>query len=179
MHDLAHVDDTALVHVLHELGHVSIGRLSEDLLRGSDLDDDAVSQDADPGPHPQCLVEVVGDEEDRLVDLVLDGHELVLHLTPDERVQGAERLVHEEDVRVGAECPCQAHALLHAAGELPGGVEGIGLQAHHGKRLDGCSLTFRLVDALDLQAIGGVVDDVAVGEEGEVLEHHGQLLPPE
>ena len=49
-------------------------------------------------------------------------------------VHVAEGLVHEEDLRVHGKRPGHAHALLHAAGELPGiGVLKAG-QAHH---LDG------------------------------------------
>ena len=86
MHHLAHVDDTTLVDVLDELGHVAVGRLGQDLLRGADLDDLSVPQDAYPVAKAQSLVQVVGDEQDRLVEFGLDGHELVLHLAPDQRI---------------------------------------------------------------------------------------------
>ena len=40
-------------------------------------------------------------------------------------------------------------------------------------------MAFLLINALNLQAVCGVVDHVAMGEEGEVLEHHGRFLPTE
>ena len=109
----------------------------------------------------------------------LDGHQLVLHLATNQRIQGAERLVHEQDVRVGAQGAGQADTLLHAARQLTGGVEGVGLETDHGQGLNGRLVAFPLLHALDLEPIGGVVDHVAMGEQGEVLEHHGELLATE
>ena len=179
LHDLAHVDDPALIHVLDELGHVSVCRFGEDFLGRPDLDHLAVAEDADPVADAQGFVQVVGDEHDRLVELVLDRHQLVLHLAPDQWIQCAEGLIHEQDLRVGAQRPSETHTLLHASGQLAGGVEGVGLEPDHGQCLDGRLVAFFLIHTLDLQAVGGVVNDIAVGEEGKVLEDHGCLLAAE
>ncbi len=112
------LDDAALIDVLHELGHVAGGRLGEDLLRSADLNDLAVLHDADAIADAQRLVEVVGDEEDRLVEFGLNVHHLVLHLTTDQWIECREGLVHEQDGRIGGEGPGKADTLLHAAREL-------------------------------------------------------------
>ena len=44
--------------------------------------------------------------------------ELVLQLAADQRIERAERLVHQNDLRVGGERAGQSDALLHAAREL-------------------------------------------------------------
>src|SRR5205814_5583719 len=61
---------------------------------------------------------IVTDEEDGLPDPLLERQQLVLELAADERVERRERLVHEQDVRIGRERPREPDALLHAAGEL-------------------------------------------------------------
>ena len=64
------------------------------------------------------LVDVVGDEHDGLAQLALQAQELVLQLLAHDRVDGAERLVHQHHRRVGGQRPGDADALLLAAGQL-------------------------------------------------------------
>ena len=64
--------------------------------------------------------EVVGDEDHRLLHLLLEADHLVLHVAADQRVERAERLVEQHDLGVGGERAGQADALLHPAGQLVG-----------------------------------------------------------
>ena len=64
------------------------------------------------------LVEVVGDEEHRLLLLGPEREQLVLHQLAGLDVERRERLVHEQDVGVEDERLRQADALSHAAREL-------------------------------------------------------------
>ena len=66
------------------------------------------------------LVDVVRDEHDGLAELALQSQQLLLQFGAHDRVDGAERLVHEQDVRVDRESPRDADALLLAARELAG-----------------------------------------------------------
>ena len=75
-------------------------------------------QDRDPVAHLDRLVDVVGDEDDRLADLGLQAQELVLEAVAVDRVDRAERLVHQHQRRVGGERAGDADALALAAGEL-------------------------------------------------------------
>ena len=68
--------------------------------------------------HLDRLVDVVGDEHDRLADLRLQAQELVLQPLAVDRVDRAERLVHQHQRRVGGERARDADALALAAGEL-------------------------------------------------------------
>ena len=58
------------------------------------------------------LFNVVRDQHDRLAQLVLEGDQLLLELTADDRVDGAERLVHQQYGRVGGERAGHADPLL-------------------------------------------------------------------
>jgi hypothetical protein len=74
-------------------------------------DDDLVAQQ-------ERLVDVVRDEDDGLVEVALQADGLGLQFLADDRVDGAERLVHQQDVGVGGETAGDADALLLPAGEL-------------------------------------------------------------
>ena len=164
------------VDVGHEPGDVVGGGVAQDLLGGADLLDAAVAHHGDAVPQAHGLVEVVGDEQDRLAELALQVDELVLHLPADERVERGEGLVHEQDVGLGGQGPGQAHALAHPSGELAGLVAAPALQAHHGQGLLGPALALGAPHSLDLQAVGGVLPHRPVRQEGEVLEDHGHAL---
>ena len=58
------------------------------------------------------------DEEDRLLQLQPDAQQLVLQVAARERVERAERLVHQQDRAVEREDAGDGHALAHAAGEV-------------------------------------------------------------
>ena len=75
-------------------------------------------QDDDLVAEQERLVDVVGDEHDRLAELALQSEQLLLQLGADDRVDGAEWLVHQQDVRVDRESAGDADALLLAAREL-------------------------------------------------------------
>ncbi len=78
----------------------------------------ALAQDRDPVAHLDRLVDVVGDEHDRLADLVLEAQELVLEALAVDRVDRAERLVHQHQRRVGGQRAGDADALALAARQL-------------------------------------------------------------
>ena len=75
-------------------------------------------EDRDAVAHLHRLVDVVGDEHDRLAQRLLQAQELVLQLRARDRVDRAERLVHQHDRRIGGEGAGDADALALAAGEL-------------------------------------------------------------
>ena len=65
-----------------------------------------------------CLVDVVGDQDDRLVDPLLEIEQLALEPSPHDRVDGTEGLVHEQDGRIGGQGTSHPHPLLLAARHL-------------------------------------------------------------
>jgi hypothetical protein len=78
----------------------------------------AAAQHHHPVPEPNCLPHVVSDEQDGQVPLGGDPVELVVQHVPGHRVERAERLVHEQHVRVLGEGAGQRDPLPHAAGQL-------------------------------------------------------------
>src|SRR5438067_1181875 len=87
-----------------ELGHVLAGGPGEDRLRRVVLRDLGLHlEQADPIPDDDRLVDVVGDEDHRLAHRALDADELLLQAFARDPVHRAERLVHQEDGRVGGQ----------------------------------------------------------------------------
>ena len=74
-------------------------------------DDDAVAEAG-------RLADVVGDEQHRQAPVADERVELLVERVAGHRVEGAERLVHQQDVGVLGERPGQRAALAHPAGQL-------------------------------------------------------------
>ena len=88
----------------HEVGHERRLRASEDLGRGVVLLEDAsFGEHGDPVTELRRLLDVVGDEDDRLLELLLQVEELVLESLAGDGIHGGEGLVHEQDRGVGSE----------------------------------------------------------------------------
>jgi hypothetical protein len=102
-----------------EVADEVVGRLHEQLGgRRVLLEAAAALQDRDAVAHLDRLVDVVGDEHDGAADALLQPQELVLQPLAVDRVDCAERLVHEHHGRVGRERARHADALALPAGEL-------------------------------------------------------------
>ena len=178
LHDRGGGEHPGAVHVLDKGAHVVVGRVAEDLLGRADLLHPPLgAEDGDAVAEFERLVQVVGDEHDGPVHAGLQVDEFVLHLGADERVQGAEGLVHEQHLRIVGQGPGQAHALLHAAGKLGGLAL---LEPFQADQFDGVHGLFRargLVHAADFQPELDVVEHAALRQQAEVLEDHGHLVP--
>lgn len=79
------------------------------------LDDKALVHHGDTIRQMKSFVHIVCDENDRHAELLLDIEKIVLGLGADHRVQGAEGLVHQENVGFGGQRTRHADALLLAA----------------------------------------------------------------
>ncbi len=169
-------EHVGLGHLGDEVLDVVVGGLRDDLVGRADLHDLAVAQDHDPVTELERLGEVVGDEDHRLAELAVQPDDLVLHVAPDERVERGEGLVEEQHLGVAGQRPRQSDALLHATGELVGVGLLVALEPHQLDDLGGLGATVLLGDAAHLEAVGHVVDHLAVGQQAEVLEDHRHLL---
>ena len=102
-----------------EVGHEGRGRPAEDFARRVVLlEHAALGEHGDPVAQLGRLLDVVRDEDDGLLELRLQVEELLLQALPGDRVDGAERLVHQQDRRIAAEGPGHADPLALAAREL-------------------------------------------------------------
>jgi hypothetical protein len=81
-------------------------------------EDAALAQDGNAVAHLDRVVDVVGHEDDRLADRVMQAQELVLQPRPRDRVERTEGLVHQHQRRVRRHRPRQPDALALAAGQL-------------------------------------------------------------
>ena len=106
------------IHVPHELRHILVAPAQHDVLGRAGLHDPAALQDRDAIAEPQRLVQVVADEQDGLLDPLLQRQQFILQLAADQRIERRERLVHQQNVRVGGKGARQPDALLHAAGQF-------------------------------------------------------------
>ena len=66
----------------------------------------------------QCLLNIVGDKEHGLRNLIHGLDEPILHLRPRDGVESAEGLIEQEDVLLRHERAQEGHALPHASREL-------------------------------------------------------------
>ena len=167
----------------HQLPRVVVLRVVEDLPHRALLDDAAAGHHHDPvgavGGHP----EVVGDQQDR--GAVLPGQlaEVVEDAALHGDVEGAGRLVGDEQPRVRRDRDRDEHALAHAARELvrvlPGPHGGVGqpgpLQQRDGVQLRGAAVR----EPVDAQRLGDLVADAGHRVEGDrrVLRDEPDLPP--
>ena len=168
------VSTSARGHLADEVADVVVGGRADQLVAGADLHQLAVAHDQDPVAEPERLGQVVGDEDHRLADLVVQPDHLVLHVPADQRVERRERLVEEQHVGVAGEGPGQPDPLLHAAGELVRVGVLVAGEPDQVEHLLGPAQPVGPAGAADLEAVRDVVDHPAVRQQAEVLEDHGE-----
>ena len=91
-----------------------------EVLERARLHDAPVAEQHEPAREERRLGEVVRDEHHRLAELAEDAAQVLLQVGARERVERAERLVEEEDLRLEEERAHEPHALRLTAGELAG-----------------------------------------------------------
>ena len=132
----------------------------------------AVLHDDDLVAEQERLVDVVRHEHDRLAEFALQAQQLLLQLGAHDRVDGAERLVHEQDVRVDREPAGDADALLLAARELARVLVGERpVEPDRVEQLERPGVRLALALAAEQRHGGDVVDHLAVRQQAGVLHH--------
>ena len=156
-----------------EGAHEVVCRSGQNLFRRAALRDfSALAEHDDFVAQAERLFDVVRHEDDRFADLPLQTHELVLKLAANDGVDGAEGLVHEQDLGLGGQSPRHAHTLALAPGKLSrvSGAE-LRVEPHPFEKLQrrGSGLTPRR--AVEDRHGGDVVRDGAMRQEPAVLKH--------
>lgn len=146
---------------------------------GVELLDAPRAVDGDAVAEPDRLLDVVGDEEDRLAERGLKPQELVLEVLAHHRVDRAERLVHQQHGRVGGERAGHPDALALAAGELVGIAVAVRrrVQADQVEEFGGTRPGLRPRPAEQMRDGGGVVQDGLVGEQPHLLDDVADTAP--
>ena len=145
----------------------------EDLVRRPELGELAADlHDRDKVAHLDRLVDVVGDEQDRLGEIRLEAQELVLESLPDDRVHGPEGLVHEHHGRVRGERAGHADSLALSARELRGEAVPMNgrIEADDGDELVDAFAATVLIPAQKTRDRGDVLADGLVREQPDLLD---------
>ena len=178
--DLAALDPAVeLVHLAEEIHHELGLGIVEHLVGRADLFDAALVHHQHAVGQFHRFVLVVGHEDAGQVDLVVQAAEPLPQLLPHAGVEGPERLVQQQHLRLDGQCPGQGHALPLAAGKLVRIAIGLDVQLHeleqiHDLRAD---LVLRRPPrpGPHPQAEGHVLEDRHVAEQGIVLEDETDL----
>src|SRR5690349_1601051 len=141
------------------------------------LDDPAraAAQQHHPVAEADGLAHVVGDEEHGQLLLAPDPLELVVQDVAGHRVQGAERLVHQQDVGVLGQGAGEGDALAHAAGELVRALVAEAPETDDLEQLLGALPALGAGDAGQAQRQFHVAGDGQPREQGRLLEHQGDV----
>ena len=135
----------------------------------------AGGQHDDPRAEEHRLADPVGHEHDRLARLAPDVQQLEVHLFPRQRVERAERLVHQDQLGIMDQRAGDRGALLHAAGQLVGIFVGEPVEPHQCEKIARARAAFRHGKAEDLGGQQHVVDDAAPLEQERLLKHHADV----
>ena len=176
--DLLHRHPADQTLATEEFGNVFAGRMREDRLGRVVLGDLCLHlQKADAVADHHRLIDVVRYEDNGLAHRALDADELLLQPLSSDAIDGAKRLVHQKDWRVGSERARKADALPLATRELVripiailARVEPNQLQQLLDARLDPS-----LVPIPESRHCADVVADGHVRKEACVLDHVAHL----
>ena len=94
-----------------EVSREQIGRMVKNLLRRTDLLDEAILHDNNPVPQSHSLCLIMGDIEEGSIDLLAQFDNLCAHLITQLGVQVAERLVHQQDLGFPYDSAANRHTL--------------------------------------------------------------------
>ncbi len=157
----------------HEIGNEVIGRIADYLERRIDLDDLAIAHDDDAVGQPDGLLDVMRHEENGLLELPMDTLKFVLKPHPGDRVQRAERLVHEHGGWFRRQRPGQANPLLFASRQLIriAPIVGSRRQPDEFEKFIDPVPRARLVPFQKTRNNGHIVPDPHVGKEPGLLDH--------
>ena len=142
-------------------------------------DQPAALHHADTIAQRQRLRHVVRHEDHALGDTRLDADELLLQLAARDRIERAERLIHEQHRRIGGQRAGHADALPLSAGELVGPAMrvGVGRHADQLEQLAHASRDAIVRPLLEPRHDGDVVADREVREEADLLNHVADRSP--
>ncbi|MDK9695114.1 MAG: hypothetical protein OEL76_01840 [Siculibacillus sp.] len=165
----------------HEVRHPEeavdegVDRPIEDRVGCADLPEPAgLVHDADAVGDGQRDLLIVGDVDHRDAELLLQLTDLEAHLLAQVGVEVVERLVEEEERRLGDQGAGECDALLLAAGELRGHARLEPREADLTDRPPRPPIAFIGAGAGDLERVGDVVGDAHVRPHRIVLEDHAE-----
>jgi hypothetical protein len=141
-----------------------------DFDRGSDLLDQTVLHDDEPIGDRHGFELVMGHEDGRDLEALLEFPDLLAHDQPQVCIEVGERLVEQQDLRLEAERPGEGDTLLLTAGELVDHPVSKRLKLDHFQEVIDPLGNFVLRPLIDLQSVADVFRHRHMGKEGIILE---------
>ena len=121
------------------------------------------------------LGDAVRDEHDGLFRLLPDAQQLEVHLLARERIERAERLVHQDQLGIVDQRARDRRALLHAAGKLVGIFVLVALEPDQREQIAGARAARRHRQPEDFRRQQHVVDHAPPFQQQRLLEHHADV----
>ena len=146
--------------------------------RGVHLLDRSAVHHRDAVAHAHCLYLVVRDVDGGRSDLGQKLFQLGAHLQPEQRVEIAQRLVHQQHLRLHRDGARHRHALPLTAAHLRRVAVEHRLDVQQLRRPPHPVFYLRLLLLLHPQAKGDIVVDVHMREDGVALKDHGDAPFP-
>ena len=124
------------------------------------------------------FIDVMGDEHDGLAELALQAQEFLLKIGAHDGVDGAKRLVHEQDVGINREASRNADALLLATRELRGvPLRHVAVEPHGVHEFERARVCLLLGHPVEPGNRSDVVDHPTVRQEPRVLHDVADPAP--
>lgn len=163
------------VGLAEEFGDEEGGGAFVEVFRAADLFDPSLVEDRDSIGEGQCLLLVVGDEDEGHAQLAVHAGDLLLQAVAQLFVQSAERLVEQQGTGLVDDGAGQGDPLLLASGELPGQPIGPLGEAHQVQRFVHPRGDLRLGELALLEGVADVLPDGHVGEQRVLLEDDAEV----
>ena len=162
------VEDIALSDKVRDEG---VGRLIINILGSSDLLGTALAHDHDLVRHGKCLFLIMGDIYKSDSELVVHVLELDLHLLAHFQIQGAQRLVQEQDLRLIDQGTRDRDPLLLSAGQSLDSAALKSLEIHEFQDPADLAVDHIPGDLFLPQAKGNIIVNIHVRKKGVPLKN--------
>ena len=96
-HDRTNLEYPGPVDVADEILDVGVTRVQQYMLWFILLDDITILEDHQPVSELECFIQVMGNEDNGLVQIILQLQQEILHVSTNERIKCRECLVHQHD----------------------------------------------------------------------------------
>ena len=144
----------------------------------SNLHDTPGAHDRNAVGHHERLLLIVRHVDGRPRARGVQAADLELHLLAQLPIERAQRLVHQQDVRLDHDRAGERHPLLLAAGELADRTPAVAGQARHAERFVDALGNLLLREAAHGETVADVLGDRHVRKQRVVLEHHPHVAKP-
>ena len=164
--------------VAYETGHIAVGRAGVDFARLTDLDDTAILHDGHAVGHRQGFFLIVRDMHCGDAVIALQPLDFVAHFDAQGSVEGRQRLVEQKRLRLEHQRAGERDPLLLAPRQLTGKFFGLRYQTDPLEHLQSRGPASVSMLAAQLQWVGDIFPGSHVREQRVGLEHEADIARP-